>query len=88
MISRRQERRMIEVDMMNNFNDLMNIYDRLRQNPRQVLSARFNIPQDVDLNDPNAIIQHLLNSGQATQSQVNQIMSMRSNPILGRFFKH
>ena len=56
--------------MMNNFNDMMNLYNQMRQNPMQMLSKRFNLPQDMA--DPNEIIQYLLNTGQVTQSQVNQ----------------
>ena len=65
--------------MMNNLNDIMNLYQQMQANPIQFLSRKFNIPQN--LNSPNDIIQHLLNSGQVTQSQVNQAMSMRNNPI-------
>lgn len=67
--------------MMNNLNDISNLYNQMRQNPMQLLSQRFNIPQNVG-NDPNAIIQHLLNSGQVTQNQVNQVMQMRNNPVI------
>ena len=53
---------------------------QLKQNPSAVLASRFNIPQG--MNDPNEIIQHLLNSGQVSQAQVNQAMNMRSNPMV------
>ncbi len=45
---------------------------------------RYNIPQG--MNDPNAIIQHLLNTGQVSQAQVNQIMQMRNNPQIQNLF--
>lgn len=61
---------------------LMSMYQQMRNNPMQVLSQRFNIPQDVNVKDPNAILQHLLNSGQVSQAQVNNVMNMRSNPIV------
>lgn len=61
--------------MMNN---IFNMYQQLMTNPMAMLSKRFNIPQNVNINDPNAIIQHLLNSGQVTQAQINQIMQMRN----------
>lgn len=67
---------------MNNMNDLMNFYQQMRQNPMQVLSRRWNIPQGVNMQDPNSIIQHLLNTGQVTQSQVNQVMGMQNNPMI------
>jgi len=72
--------------MMNNLNNLMDIYQRLKQNPMQVLSQRFNIPQNIDLNNPNAIVQYLLNSGQVSQSQVNQVMGMRNDPMIKNIF--
>ena len=53
----------------------------LRSNPMQILSQRFNIPQNIS-NNPNDIIQHLLNTGQINQAQVNQAMSMRNNPMV------
>lgn len=45
---------------------------------------RYNIPQG--LNNPNEIIQHLLNTGQVSQSQVNHIMQMRNNPDIQKMF--
>ena len=59
---------------MNPF-QLMNMYQQFRSNPMQMLSRRFSIPQDVK--DPNEIIQHLLNTGQVSQAQVNNAMNMR-----------
>lgn len=72
------------LEMMNNLNDVVNFYQQFSQNPMQYLSQRFNIPQN--LNNPNDIIQYLLNSGQITQSQVNQAMSMRNNPLIQKLF--
>ena len=69
---------------MNNFGNLMQMYQQLRQNPMQMLSRRFNIPPN--MNDPQQIIQHLLNSGQVSQAQVNQIMQMRNNPQIQQLF--
>ena len=67
--------------MMNN---IMQYYNQFMQNPMAMLSKRFNIP--ANLNNPNEIIQHLLNTGQVSQAQVNQIMQLRNNPIFkGRF---
>jgi hypothetical protein len=43
----------------------------LKANPIQFLmQRRFNIPQNL-ANDPNAILNYLLSSGQVTQQQVN-----------------
>jgi len=70
------------IDMAGNINDFMNLYQRFQQNPMQMLSKRFNIPENI--NNPNDIIQHLLNSGQVTQEQVNQVMQMRNHPMIQR----
>lgn len=75
---------MVTLDMMNNANDIMNLLQQIQQNPYQVLSQRFNLPQN--LNNPNDIIQHLLNSGQVTQTQVNNATQMMSNPMVKRLF--
>ena len=72
------------IDMVGDMNDLSNLYQQMQQNPMQFLSRRFNIPQN--MNNPNDIIQHLLNSGQVTQSQVNRAMNMRNNPLIQRLF--
>lgn len=71
--------------MLGNLNDVMGMYQQMMANPVQFLSRRFNIPQN--LNDPNEIIQHLLNSGQVTQTQVNQVMSLRNNPMIQNMLK-
>ena len=74
------------IDMAGNLNDLMNMYQQLRSNPMQLLARRFNIPQNINLNDPNAITQHLLNTGQVTQEQYNNANNMRNNPMIKRMF--
>lgn len=49
----------------------MQLLQALRQNPVQALrQAGLNVP--ANLSDPNAIIQHLMNSGQISQAQYNQ----------------
>lgn len=60
--------------------NLLNLYNQLRQNPMQVLQQRYNIPQG--LTTPDQIIQHLLNTGQVSQDQVNRLMGMRNNPMI------
>ena len=67
---------------MNNINQLMQMYQQLRTNPMQMLTRRFNLPQNVNVNNPGDIIQHLLNTGQIQQSQLNQVMGMQNNPII------
>ena len=69
---------MESIDMVGNMKDIMNFYNRFKQNPMQMLQQRFNIPQNININNPNDIIQHLLNTGQVSQDMVNQAMSMRN----------
>ena len=60
--------------------DIFTLYNQLKINPGQVLAQRFNLPQN--LNNTQDIIQHLLNTGQVTQDQVNRAMQMRNNPMI------
>lgn len=56
--------------------NMMQMLSQLKQNPMQFLMQRkFNVPQDV-ANDPNAILNHLLKTGQVNQSQVNSAYQM------------
>ncbi len=70
--------RMESLDMVGNMQDIMNFYQKFRQNPMQMLNQKFNIPQNVNMQDPNSIIQHLLNTNQVSQEQVNNAMRMRN----------
>lgn len=65
-----------------NMNQLMNMYQQLRTNPMQMLARRFNMPQNMNMNNPNDIIQHLLNTGQISQQQLNSVVGMRNNPMI------
>lgn len=65
-------------------NQIMQAVQQLKSNPSAILGPRFNIPQN--LNDPNTIIQHLLNTGQIKQEQVNQLMSLRNSPLFRGMF--
>jgi hypothetical protein len=65
----------------------MSLYQQFRNNPSGMLAQRFNIPQNVNMSNPNDIIQHLLNTGQVSQSQLNNIASMRNNPIVQQLMK-
>ena len=59
---------------MNQQPDFMSAINNLKNNAMQIFSkSRFNVPQDV-MNDPNAIIQHLMNTGQVSQQQYNNAM--------------
>lgn len=66
-----------------NNNPLMASLKALQQNPMQFLAQRrLNIPQSIQ-NDPNAIIQHLMNTGQISQEKYNQASQMASR-FMGR----
>lgn len=54
---------------MNNPMNIMQMISQIKSNPAAVLSQRFNVPQN--LNNPNDIIQHLMNTGQISQQQYN-----------------
>lgn len=55
-------------------NPMMNsVLSQMKHNPMQFLTQKgFNIPQN--MNDPNAIIQYLMNTGQVSQTQYDQAM--------------
>lgn len=56
-------------------NKIMSMLPLLQQNPLGMLQQYgFNVPQGVTA--PNAIIQHLLNSGQINQQQYEQARQM------------
>lgn len=56
---------------------IMQSLAQFKANPLEMLSKRFNIPTEIG-NNPNDILQHLINSGQVSQTQVDQVMQMRS----------
>ena len=64
--------------------NIIEMVNQIKTNPVSVLSQRFSVPQD--LTDPNQIIQHLINTGQVSQEQVNRAMSMRNNPMFKGLF--
>ena len=56
--------------------NMMQMLQQFRQNPMQMLMQRkMNVPQTL-ASDPNAILNHLLQTGQISQSQVNQAYQM------------
>lgn len=51
--------------------NIMQAVQALKQNPMQfIMQRKFNVPQNIT-NDPNAIIQHLMNTGQVSQQSYN-----------------
>jgi len=67
--------------MVGDMKDIMGFYNKFRSNPMQFLNQRFNIPQNVNLSDPNAILQHLMSTGQVSQNQINQVMQIKNQLI-------
>ena len=59
-------------------NNLLNMLNQFKQNPMAMLSRKYNIPQN--MNDPTQILQHLLNTNQVSQAQVDRIMQMKNDP--------
>ena len=59
-------------------NNFLSMLNQFKQNPVAILSKKYNIPQN--LNDPNAILQHLLNTNQVSQAQVDRLMQMKNDP--------
>lgn len=61
------------IQMMNQF----------RQNPMAMLSRKFNLPQNMNTNNPDEIIQYLMNSGQISQQMYNtanqQLKALKRN---------
>lgn len=57
----------------------------LMQLVQTMLSRRYNVPQNIQ--NPQDIIQHLLNTNQISQAQVNQAMQMKNNPQVWNLFK-
>ena len=66
-------------------NNIINMIMQARQNPMAIISQRFNIPQNIQ--KPQDIVQHLLDSGQISQDQLNNAMRMKNNPQLRQFMK-
>ena len=62
--------------------NILQAYQQFRSNPMQMLMQKYNIPQGVDTSNPNAILQHLLNTGQVSQQQVNSLQGIRNNPMI------
>ena len=60
-------------------NNILGMLQQLQSNPMALLSQKFKIPQDLDVKDPNAIIQHLMNTGQVSQQAYNNARNMAMN---------
>lgn len=62
-------------DTLGGGNNIMNQLNMLRSNPVQfLLQKRLSIPDNLS-NNPQGIIQHLLNTGQMSQETYNKLQS-------------
>lgn len=76
---------MATIEMFDNLQNVLQLKDQLMSDPVNTLARhKYNIPQG--MTNPNDILQHLLNTGQVNQQQVNGAMNMRNNPIVQRLF--
>lgn len=58
--------------------NIMQMLPQLKSNPLALLrQAGFNVP--ANMSNPQAIIQHLMNSGQISQQQLTQAQQMAQN---------
>jgi hypothetical protein len=55
----------------------MQMLPQLKNNPMAMLS-RFNVPQNI-ANNPQAILQYMMNTGAISQNQYNQAMQIAQN---------
>ena len=56
-------------------NNMIQMLSQLKQNPMALLQkAGFNVP--MNMNNPQAILQHLTQTGQINQNQLNQAQQM------------
>lgn len=65
--------------------NMLNMISQFRQNPMAMLMRKFNIPQNIQ--NPQDIVQHLLDSGQISQEQLNNAMRMKNSPQIKQFMK-
>ena len=58
-------------------NQIMAMYNMLRNDPSRILGS-LGIPGNI-INDPQAILQHLMNNGRITQDQYNEAVKMANS---------
>ena len=55
----------------------LQMLQQLKNNPIQFLmQRRLNLPQNINVSDPQAILNHLVRSGQVSQDQINNAYRM------------
>ena len=64
--------------MMNN--QMLGMLQQLKSNPIQfLLQRKMNLPQNISTSDPQAILNHLAQTGQISQQQINNAYQMAQN---------
>jgi len=64
--------------MQNQNQNPMMLLNQIKQNPMQFIMQRgFNVPQG--MNNPQQIVQHLMNSGQISQNSFNKAVQMMNS---------
>ena len=71
---------------MINLMQAFSMYQQLRSNPMQFLRG-MGIPESM-ANNPQQIIQEMLNRNIISQQQLNDAMAMRNNPMFKGLFKN
>ena len=58
-------------------NQMMGMLGQLKANPMQfIMQRKMNLPQGISMNDPQAILNHLVSSGQVSQERINAAYQM------------
>lgn len=70
--------------------NMMNEFQTFMTDPSKFVMNRMGIPADI-ANDPNAIIQHMMNTGKLNQNQYNmarkEAEKFQNNPMVRQFMK-
>ena len=61
-------------------------FAQFMSNPRQMIIERTGVDLPQDVTTPENILQHLLNTGQVTQAQVNNAYAACSDPAVKQMF--
>lgn len=71
-------------DPWGSFQNFMNDFSKMMQNPVQYVMQRMSVPQD-KAQDPDAIMQNLMSSGRLSQQDYNKArqaaMKIQNNPM-------
>ena len=70
------------LNMLSNIQNLSQTFQKFAKDPfSELIGMKYNIPSEISGN-PQAIVQHLISSGQMTSSQFNQMA-----PIANQFYQ-